>query len=175
MKVLKNFFHNNGLLIFLVVIIGIFFIPFIRTGKIPIPADSLLGMYHPWRDVTWDSYTAGVPFKNYLITDPIRQQYVWRKLSIDAIKKGTLPIWNPYQLAGSPLAANVQSAPYYPLNILFFILPFPLAWGMLVLLQPLLSGIFLYFYLQNRRLSKMGSFIASVSFAFSGFAVSWME
>lgn len=153
----------------------VFFYPLFLQGKIPIPADTIVGLYHPWRDVIWNKYTAGVPFKNFLITDPVRQQYVWRKLAFDEIKKGNIPYWNPYSFAGMPLLANIQSAVLYPLNILFFLLPFPFAWGILVFLQPVLASVFLFTYLRLIGLSRAGSFLGAVSFSLSGVFVAWLE
>ena len=162
------------LIIFLGVLV-IFFKPFVFEGKIPLPADTIVGMYHPWRDVVWDNLTAGVPFKNFLITDPVRQQYPWRQLAADALKNKQLPFWNPYNFAGTPLLANFQSAGFYPLNILFFILPFNLAWGWLIALQPLLAGIFLFLYLRELRLGRASSLLGALAFSFSGFFIAWLE
>lgn len=103
-----------------ILIVLVFFYPVIGSGKIPIPADTIVGMYNPWRDNIWNNYISGVPFKNSLITDPVRQQYVWRKLAVDEMRKGNMPLWNPYSFSGTPLLANFQSAVFYPLNIFFF-------------------------------------------------------
>ncbi|PIZ99051.1 MAG: hypothetical protein COX78_02350, partial [Candidatus Levybacteria bacterium CG_4_10_14_0_2_um_filter_35_8] len=62
-----------------VIITLIFFWPFVLQNKLPIPADTIVGMYHPYRDFYTNSYPRGVPFKNSLITDPVRQQYPWKK------------------------------------------------------------------------------------------------
>src|SRR3989338_1627115 len=122
-----NYFKSHLYLLIYIIIVVIFYYPFLFAGKMPIPGDTIVGMYHPYRDVVWDNYVSGVPFKNFLITDPVRQQYLWRKLAIAQIKKGHLPLWNPYSFSGTPLLANFQSAVFYPLNILYFILPFNLA------------------------------------------------
>ncbi|MBI5465535.1 YfhO family protein [Candidatus Gottesmanbacteria bacterium] len=161
--------------IILVGVVLVFFWRFFLQGLLPIPADTIVGMYHPWRDKVWDSFTAGVPFKNFLITDPVRQQYVWRHLVIEQLKHDQLPIWNPYSFSGTPLLANHQSAPFYPLNILFFILPFNVAWVILIILQPLLAGLFLYVYLKNLKISQFGSLLGALTFAFSGFSIAWLE
>jgi hypothetical protein len=155
----------------------LFFYPLFIFGKIPIPADTIVGMYHPWRDVVWDGLTAGVPFKNSLITDPVRQQYVWRLIALSQVLKGQMPTWNPYSFSGTPLLANFQTALFYPLNILFFLVPvdFSYLWGSLVFLQPLLAGIFLYLYLKHLKLNDFASFIGSFSYAFCGFSIMWME
>jgi hypothetical protein len=152
----------------------LFFYPLLK-GKIPIPSDTIVGMYHPYRDLLAKEHPQGLPFKNPLITDPVRQQYVWRKLAIDNLKAGSLPLWNPYSFSGTPLLANFQSGILYPFNILFFLLPFNLAWSILISIQPLLAAFFLYLYLRNRRISPVASFLGSFSFAFCGFSIAWME
>ena len=175
MKKLIGLLRHKIYIVLFFCLVLLFFYPFIFFGKIPIPADTIVGMYHPFRDVVWDKFTQGVPFKNFLITDPVRQQYVWRNLVIEQLKKGQFPLWNPYSFSGTPLLANFQSAVFYPLNLLFFILPFNFAWGILILLQPLLSGIFLYLYLREMKLNKFAGFIAGFTFAFSGFSIVWLE
>lgn len=175
MKNWKKLFQDNFYLVLLIGIILFFFYPTLLFRKIPIPGDTIVGMYHPWRDVIWDNLTAGVPYKNFLITDPVRQQYVWRKLAIEEFQKGNLPLWNPYSFSGTPLLANFQTGSFYPLGILFFILPFNFAWTILVILQPLLAGVFLYLYLRNMQVSKAGSFLGGITFAFSGFSIAWLE
>ncbi len=171
----KRLLTDNIYPIIFAVIVLIFFYPFIVLGKFPIPADTIVGMYHPFRDTVWDGKTTGVPFKNFLITDPVRQQYVWRKIAIEEFKNGKLPLWNPYSFSGTPLLANFQTAAFYPLNILFFILPFDLAWGVLIVFQPLLAGLFLYGYLRFLNVSKIGSFFGALVFSFSGFSIAWLE
>lgn len=171
MKLLRRYWPI--LIIILTVII--YFKPFIFDGKLPVPADTIVGMYHPWRDKTWDNLIAGVPFKNFLITDPVRQQYPWRELAIMLFKKGELPLWNPYSFSGTPLLANLQSAAFYPLNLLFGFLPFAIVWTVLIILEPVLAGLFLYLYLRFFKLEKPAALIGALSFAFSGFFVAWNE
>lgn len=153
----------------------IFFKSFVIQGKIPIPSDTIVGLYHPYRDFYANAYPRGIPFKNFLITDPIRQQYPWKNLAINLEKKIQLPLWNPYTFAGSPLLANFQSAVFYPLNIIFFFLPFYLAWGIFIMLQPFLAMLFLYLYLNNLKLNKKASLFGSIAFAFGGFSLAWLE
>ena len=176
MKNWKKLFTANKLffILFLLAVL-VFFYPFVLFGKVPIPADTIVGMYHPFRDNVWNGYSAGIPYKNFLITDPVRQQYVWRVLAMEQFAKGELPLWNPYSFSGTPLLANFQSAVFYPLNILFFLLPIATAWGILVLLQPLLSGIFLYLYLRHLNITAFAAYLGGFVYSFSGFAIVWLE
>lgn len=158
------------------VLVAVFvFYPVFTSGKIPLPSDTLVGLYHPFRDFYSPDYPQGMPFKNFLITDPIRQQYPFRYLAVDGLKNLQLPLWNPYNFAGTPLLANFQSAPFYPLNLLYTALAFPIAWSAQVFLQPVLAGIFTYFYLRRLGVSKLAGFFGGLTFALSGFSVSWME
>src|SRR6478672_872821 len=118
-------------IIFLMIVISAFFSPFIYHNKLPIPSDTIIGLYNPFRDLYAKDYPNGIPFKNPLITDPVRQQYPWRSLVIDTEKKLALPLWNPYSFSGAPLLANFQASVFYPLNI--FLYRFPLGWSLLVL------------------------------------------
>ena len=172
---IKKFLTIIWPLAFIFLVIIIFFWRFIFKGLLPIPADTIVGMYHPWRDLLATNYPQGVPFKNFLITDPVRQQLPWRQLVIDSFKKGQLPFWNPYNFGGTPLLANFQSAPFYIFNFLFFIFNFDIAWGILIFLQPLLSGLFMYFYLRELKLENIICIFGAIVFSFSGFSVAWME
>ncbi|MEM4230394.1 MAG: YfhO family protein [Candidatus Pacearchaeota archaeon] len=167
---------NKFFLIILIIVISVlFFWQFFLKSLYPIPSDTIVGLYHPFRDFYVKEFPRGIPFKNFLITDPVRQQYPWRYLAINLEKNFKLPLWNPYNFAGTPLLANHQSAPFYPLNLLFFLLPFSLSWSILIVIQPLLAGIFLFFYLANLKLNKWASMLGSVTFSFSGFFISWLE
>lgn len=151
-----------------------FFSPII-LGKVPSPLDTIVGLYHPWRDQIWDNFVNGVPYKNFLITDPVRQQIPWRYLSIEEFKKGNIFGWNPYSFSGTPLTANVQTALFYPLNILFLFLPFINAWSINIILSPFLAGIFIYSYLRFFKLKMASSFLGALAFSFSGFFIAWLE
>ncbi len=59
--------HTICLLIF-IMFVGIFFQSVIAEKKIPAPTDTLVGLYHPWRDLYAGNYPRGIPFKNFLIT-----------------------------------------------------------------------------------------------------------
>lgn len=148
---------------------------FVLQGLLPIPADTVVGLYHPFRDAYAANYPNGIPYKNALITDPVRQQFPWRSFGISSIKDGEMPLWNPYEMGGIPHFSNIQSATFYPLNLFLFLSPFYVWWCILVLSQPFLAGIFLFFFLRNKKLSVISSLFGGFVFAFSGFFVAWLE
>ncbi len=163
-----------GIVLFWVVLTAGFFYQTVLYQKLPVPSDALVGLYHPWRDAFAGDYARGVPFKNFLITDPVRQQIPWKKITIETFKAGQLPGWNPYAFAGVPLDANIQAAPFYPLNALFFVFDFPVAWTLYVILQPILSGLFFFMYARSLGLTRAASLLGALSWSFGGFAIAWL-
>lgn len=59
-----------------------------------------------------------------------------------------LPLWNPYQAYGMPLAANMQSQPFYPLYTLFALNPGPRTYNLFILCRLLIAGLGAYLYLK---------------------------
>lgn len=166
----KNLFL---LLFFLFVLF--FFKETIVAGLLPIPSDTIVGLYHPFLDLYAKISPAGVPFKNFLLTDPVRQIIPWKLLVIDNIFSFSLPLWNPYEMAGKPLLANFQSGLFYPLNLLLLIKPFYLSWTIFIMTQQVFGGIFLFAYLRNLKIDDRASLFGSTAFLFSGFSIAWLE
>ncbi len=161
--------------LFIFVTVIVFFYPFFTRGMLPIPADTIVGLYYPFRDIYSQTNPNGLPYKNFLVTDPVRQQYPWKNLVVSIQKKIQLPLWNPYEMAGTPLLANFQSSVYYPLNFILFIPPFSVSWSVFILIQPLLAGVFMFLFLRNLKLQISASLLGAISFAYSGFSMAWLE
>lgn len=157
-------------IIFLFLVWFIFAHPFFLKGKVPYASNYQVTHFSPWS--AYEEFWG--PVKNGAMPDVIGQIYPWRHLAIDIWRTGQVPLWNPYNFSGTPLLANYQSAVLFPLNILFFILPFVDAWSLLILLQPLLAGIFTYLFIRSLKISKAGNIFASISFMFCGFITTWM-
>jgi hypothetical protein len=146
----------------------IFSAPYLFRSQVPFPSKYLVSFFPPW------NATHAMPVKNNAMPDVITQIYPWKKLTIDTWKSGSVPLWNPYAFSGTVHAANYQSAVFSPLNLLFFVLPFIDAWSLLILLQPLLAGVFMVAFMKKQGISGAGSVVSGLSFMFSGFLVSWM-
>lgn len=172
---MKKLFIKYKTLSLILLIVFSFFLPKLLVGRVPIPSDSLLGLYHPWRDNSYQGYNPEkFPVKNPLITDPILQTYPWRFISIENIKHLNFPLWNPYSFSGQPLLANVQSAPFQILNILFIVLPFKVSWAIQIILPLMLTSIFMFLFLKSLKLKDFSSAYGAFVLPFSGFFVAWM-
>jgi hypothetical protein len=103
---------------------------------------------------------------------PLLQFYPWRKLAVDMIRSGHVPLWDHYLGNGAPLAANLQAAVFYPLNLIYLVVPIERAMGYSAVLHVILAGLLMYLYGRTIRLSPFASLVAALSYMFSGFLIS---
>ena len=167
---MKSFLHRFWPIVFIFGIWFSFSSPYFFKGLVPYSSTYQVNFFPPWS--SYEKFWG--PVKNNAMPDIHGQIYPWKKFTIDTFFRGEIPLWNPYSFAGNPHLANYQSAVLSPFNLLFFAFPFIDAWSLLVLFQPLLAGLFMYLFVREIGVGKVGSLISSVSFMFSGFMVVWM-
>lgn len=167
--------HNVAVFFLFTFIVAVFFYKTFFWGLIPFPGDILLSEYKPWQSYSFSGFLPGTVPNKAQYPDTIRQLYPWRTEVTSELKAGKFPLWNPYNFSGAPLFANFQSAVFYPLNILYLVLPQTIAWSALIILQPFLALLFTYWYLRKTGCSARGAFLGSTSYALSLFATVWLE
>jgi hypothetical protein len=91
---------------------------------------------------------------------------------VESIRHGDLPLWNPYQFSGHPFFANPQNAILYPLNGLFFFLPFDVAFNEIIILHFFLGGLFTYLFVKDLKVNSTGALISGLIFMLSGYLLS---
>lgn len=173
-KLFPIFFKNWLPILSIILIVFSFFWRVFIFKEVPLPGDFVVGVYYPWLDYKW-GYPAGVPVKNPIMADVVSFTYPMRILATDLLKNGNLPLWNPHILMGVPLLANFQSAPFSPTNIFYLIFDKLTAWSFQIIFQHLLAIIFTYLLLRNWKISKSGSLLGGIIYAFSGFNVIWSQ
>ena len=143
-------------------------------NAVPFPSNLLASFYQPWISYKWEGYPNGPPSKPAGF-DNLRIFYPLRKLTTDQIKNFEVPLWNPYNFSGNTHLGVYHSSVFHPLSFLFLLLPQIDAWSLIVILQPFLSGIFMYLFLKEINLSRRSSLFGGIVFAFSGFMIVWWE
>jgi hypothetical protein len=167
---MKKYFLKFWPTVIIFLVWFIFSSPYFLENKVPFPSTYQVNNFAPWdANIQFRG-----PVKNGAMPDIITQIYPWRHLAIDIWREGEVPLWNPYTFSGNPLLANYQSGVLSPFNLLFFVLPFVDSWSILVLLQPLLAGLFMYLLVRSLKTTQAGSLISAISFMFCGFITSWM-
>ncbi|HSW97080.1 MAG TPA: YfhO family protein [Candidatus Saccharimonadales bacterium] len=142
---------------------------------VPFPGDLLVSWFFPYNSGGWAGFSPWTTHKEFILADVVRMMYPWRLLAMEYIKQGIIPLWNIYSFAGNPLIANLQSAVFYPLNILFLFLKPQAAWIIYIMIQPILATSFMYMFIRSIGLSRLAGIFAGIGFAFLGFLDVWFE
>ncbi len=109
---------------------------------------------------------------------PALQFVPWWSFAWETLLSGHLPLWNPMSGMGAPLAANLQSALFYPPNWMYLLLyglggVTWLAWGQAlgVALHLVWSGLGMVALVQRLGMSRLAQTVSALAFALSGYLV----
>jgi hypothetical protein len=121
-------------------------------------------------------FFAGVLFSDkYAIPwDMIDFYYPSQFYSIESIKNGSLPFWNPHILSGFPALADPENAVFYPLNVFLYLgsLTSPLSLKTLetyLALHYFLTGLFMWIFLRSLPLKRFAAISGAIIYMFSGY------
>ncbi|MBI3921330.1 MAG: YfhO family protein [Armatimonadetes bacterium] len=129
----------------LFVLSALLFLPMLLQGKVLFWADYFLH-FEPYRSFTRESF--------------------WHN---------EIPLWNPYVSGGMPFVGNLQSAVFYPLNLLYLLLPTHQAFGVSAMAHVYLFGFGMYQLLRSWGLGKFGGLCGAVSVMLGGCTVCHVE
>lgn len=95
------------------------------------------------------------------------QFYYWKGFLAENIRQGIIPYWNPYSFSGTPFLAHPSVAAFYPLTILFILLPLNMAFSIYLYIHLVLAGSFMYI-LCRKFTDKISSLAGGIIFSLSG-------
>ena len=144
--------------------------PFLCQGRVPLNADFVITRFEPW----WHDYQ-GLREHNDELDDPAMYVYPTRELSAAMLRRGIVPLWNPYILCGTPLLADSVSLPFDPFGILALFLPFPTAWGTIILAQLLVAGWSMYALMRHYGCSRAAGTLSGATLMLCGTFTVWLE
>jgi hypothetical protein len=109
---------------------------------------------------------------------PVLQFVPWRWLAWEQLRQGFLPIWNPLNGMGAPLAANYQLALFYPPGWLSYLFAAiggapALAWsqGLLIALHLIWGSLGMARLARRLGLTGLGPVVAGLAFGLGGYWV----
>ena len=111
----------------------------------------------------------------FLMRDLICDFFARKQFYKTHLLQGELPLWNPYTGGGEPFLSNLESAVFYPPNLLNLLLPVPNANVILATLHFSLAGFGIWLACRAWRISQQGSLLAAISFTFSTQMVTRIE
>lgn len=106
---------------------------------------------------------------NFVYRDAGHFYYPLFRVIQDEWSAGRVPLWNPQENGGAPLAGNPTASVFYPLKLIFFCLPYPTAYKWYLMGHVALAWAACFVASRQLGTSPLGSTFAATAFAFSGF------
>ncbi len=106
---------------------------------------------------------------NYIFYNP-RQFY-----AADTMKQGEIPYWNPYNACGVPFQANLQNSLFYPVTLIYYVLPFQTGFKYYIILHYFLASLFMFILMRGWGKTRGAGLVAGMVFAFGGYMFSLNE
>jgi hypothetical protein len=127
-------------------------------------------LFHPYGVL--DNWPAGYEGRKPLNTFNIDlthdySQWPLNKLLGDMYRQGELPLWNPYQGLGVPLAGQYTVGAFFPYRIIEAVCPV-WSWDYFLLGRLWVAGFFTYLFLRQLGLSCTASLLGGIFYMFSG-------
>jgi len=118
----------------------------LATGGVYAPLD-LAFMSEP---LASQAAAAGV---SHVVNPGLSDVYVqfipWKSAVRFALAHAEWPLWNPFELCGGPLTAAVQSAPFHPVSVAGYLLPFPQALTFEASMIALIAALSMFLFLRD--------------------------
>lgn len=102
---------------------------------------------------------------------PSLQFIPWRELSVDMLRAGQLPLWNPYNGMGAPLFANYQSSLLYPLSWFSFFLPIPQTMSITAVIHLFIAGWGMWHFTGRLSADGIGRGLSALAFGLAQYLV----
>jgi len=116
----------------------------------------------------------GAVVHNLQAGDQSDQIIPWATLAWTQVHHGQLPLWNPYEALGMPLAFNWQTAAFSVPSLIGYLFPLHLAFTVQVIVTLLIAGTGVYVLCRVLRLGTLASVFAATVFELSGPMIGWL-
>lgn len=93
----------------------------------------------------------------------------WLRFTVESVRQGIFPLWNPYVFSGTPFAGNPQTGLFYPATWLALWVGPERAFGLSTALHVWIAAMGMYGWLRQLRATRAGAFFSSTAYALSGF------
>jgi len=134
-------------------------------------SDDALLKWQPWSDVG----PAAPSSANLLLRDQYAVFDANEEFISRWVRRGVWPLWNPDIAHGVPSVASLQNAEYYPINLLFWLLPPFWSRGIRAILKIIFCLVTTFALARTLGVTRAGATLAGASYAFCGFNTVWLE
>jgi hypothetical protein len=117
---------------------------------------------------------SGAVVHNSVTTDQIDAIIPWSTLAWTQVHHLQIPLWNPYNGLGMPLAFNWQSAVLSPATVVSYLVPLRFAYSAQILVTLLIAGVGVYLFGRLLNLGVLACVTAATMFELSGSFIGWL-
>ena len=150
-----------------------FFWKVILLHQVLLPADILYSHDPLWGPLT--PHPVPLPV-NPLDSDALTEFYPWTALAANALHHGIVALWNPYAFAGTPFLGAMQTAVFYPINlILEWVLSPADVLGVRAAVHLAVTLVGTFFFARRLALSRPAALLAALSFGLGLPYMVWLE
>lgn len=116
----------------------------------------------------------GAQVHNGLANDQVQGMAPWTALVWQQVHHGHVPLWNPYNGLGLPLAFNFQSAPFSLPMAIGYLVPQSYAYTVLVIVKLVVAGTGALVLSRVLGLGTLAGTMAATAFELSGSFTGWL-
>jgi hypothetical protein len=109
-------------------------------------------------------------------SEAVNQGYSWLQFALTSIRRGNLPMWDPYTLGGHSFSGEMQPGAFYPFHLLLALVPFnsasvlsPITYNVWSAVTHVLAACSMFLLVRKLGLSRFSAFIAGICFSLGGF------
>lgn len=106
-------------------------------------------------------------FPVHSTTTSFMEEPIFQFVKDSLVKNHEFPFWNPYQGCGYPLIAMMHHGFFWPLHLIYYLLPNSISWDLVILLRLLLGGVLMYWFLKKIELDPMACAFGAAVFMLS--------
>ncbi|PKN29835.1 MAG: hypothetical protein CVU64_06095 [Deltaproteobacteria bacterium HGW-Deltaproteobacteria-21] len=110
--------------------------------------------------------------KTFFFRDIHRLFYPMKFFLSLSLKSGSIPFWCPEYFCGAPFMSDIQTGVFYPLSLIFSLLPFPWALNVYIAVHFLLAFIFFYLFIRQLGLSFGAGLLTATSYCYGSYIIS---
>jgi hypothetical protein len=106
----------------------------------------------------------------------VNQAYSWLRFWSASVRHGSLPIWDPYTLAGHSFSGEMQTAAFYPLHLFLALFPpadkfasWPRLYHLWIVFTHFLAACFMFALVREFGLGRFSALVAGLCYSLGGF------
>ena len=115
-------------------------------------------------------------FSMLTIAEPVNQAYSWFHFWAESVRRGGLPLWDPYAFGGRSFAGEMQPAVFYPLHLVFALFPSdsngllsPRLYHLYFVFAHVLAAYFMFALIRELGLDRFPALLAGLCYSLGGF------